>query len=97
MRILTTCFLFLAAIQSIFAQDSSTLNLGLVLKQVSNFHPTVKQASLLPKQGESYLRYTRGSFDPKLFFQRKLLHRSIRRFKHSHLVGRRRESRLRKK
>lgn len=71
MRISTTCFLFSAAIQSIFAQDSSTLNLGLVLKQVSNFHPTVKQASLLPKQGESYLRYTRGSFDPKLFFQQR--------------------------
>ena len=73
MRILTICFLFLAAIQSLFAQDSSTLNLGLVLKQVSNFHPTVKQASLLPKQGESYLRYTRGSFDPKLFFQQRPL------------------------
>jgi hypothetical protein len=68
MRIPATLLLLTGFFSRLFALDSSTVNLGMVLKQVSANHPTAKQAALLPKQGEAYLRYARGGFDPKVFF-----------------------------
>jgi outer membrane protein TolC len=53
------------------AQDSGSINLGIILKQVGAFHPAAKQAALLPKQGSAYLRYARGGFDPKVFFEQR--------------------------
>ncbi len=53
------------------AQNSGSINLGIILKQVGAFHPTAKQAALLPKQGSAYLRYARGGFDPKVFFEQR--------------------------
>ena len=71
MRILTILVLFSGYCNPSFSQDSGSINLGMVLKQVREFHPVVKQAALFPKQGESYLRYARGNFDPKLFFEQR--------------------------
>ncbi|MFM7765685.1 MAG: TolC family protein [Sphingomonadales bacterium] len=68
MRIATILMLFAGFIAPVFAQDRGNINLGMVLKQVGANHPITKQAALLPKQGEAYLRYARGGFDPKLFF-----------------------------
>lgn len=71
MRILSILVLILGYHNPLFSQDSVSINLGMVLKLVRENHPVVKQAALLPKQGESYLRYARGSFDPKLFFEQR--------------------------
>lgn len=53
------------------AQNSGNINLGMILKQVGAYHPTAKQAALLPRQGSAYLRYARGGFDPKVFFEQR--------------------------
>jgi outer membrane protein TolC len=71
MRLTPFFILLLGTLNPISAKDSSTINLGMVLNQVKTFHPTVRQAALYPKQGESYLRYARGGFDPKLFFEQR--------------------------
>lgn len=71
MRIFVIILLLGSSLTHLFSRDSTTINLGLILKQVRAYHPTLRQAELLPKQGESYLRYARGGFDPKLFFEQR--------------------------
>ena len=51
--------------------DTVKLYFSQVLQLVRENHPLAKQAALLPKQGESYVRYNRGAFDPKVYFQQR--------------------------
>lgn len=71
MRIFVKLFLLAGGLTQLYSRDSVSINLGMILKQVRAYHPTIKQAALLPKQGESYLRYARGGFDPKLYFEQR--------------------------
>jgi len=46
----------------------TTLTEAEYLSIVKNYHPVIKQADLIIEQGNSYIRKSRGGFDPKLFF-----------------------------
>lgn len=51
-------------------KDTFKLSVGAVLMSARQYHPVAKQAQLLPDEAAAYLRYARGSFDPKLFYDR---------------------------
>ena len=51
---------------SLFAQDTTLLELNNFLAIVRNYHPVAKQAELISKQGRFAVREAKGAFDPKL-------------------------------
>lgn len=69
----TSILLFLSCIAlSAGAQtDSTALPLGMALQVVREYHPVARQARLMPLEGEAYLRYARGAFDPKVYLDQK--------------------------
>lgn len=49
--------------------DTNVLSIGNALNLVRYNHPMAKQARLTAQGGEAYLRYARGSFDPKIYLE----------------------------
>jgi outer membrane protein TolC len=61
---------FLFSLPLIFANaaDTPRLSAGTVLMFARQYHPVARQARLLPDEASAYLKYARGAFDPKLFY-----------------------------
>ena len=66
MRKIVFLFLFLVSSISFSQELTSTLSLQEYLGYVKQFHPIVKQASLVIDESEAKLLKSRGAFDPKL-------------------------------
>jgi outer membrane protein TolC len=54
--------------------DTTTLSLDQLYHKIVNYHPVVKQASMLSDVAKQELRFARGNFDPKIQFNYDLKH-----------------------
>lgn len=51
--------------------DTNTVSLGESLKLIRDFHPIARQAQLIQQEGNAYVQYARGAFDPKIYLEQR--------------------------